>query len=304
VGFVTRSEQVLVSSAAADRRRGVLLVASAGVLWSTLGLGVRLMEDASAWQIVFYRGIFQAGFVALLVVYRSRGRLAEPLRDIGWPGIFGALGLAIAYNAMIVALTLTSVATVAFVLSTAPLAAGLLGWLVLGERVRPVTFVAMGLAASGMLVMGAGQLDGERLAGMFLAGLAVLGYSVFTVSLRKGASVDMLPTLALSGLLAALMSSLAIDSFAMTGRDLVLSGYLGSVSLGVGLAMFTAGSRHLSAAELPLIAMTESVLAPLWVWVALGESVTGATLIGGAIVLGSVLLQAFLASRGGGMADP
>ena len=93
------------------------------------------------------------------------------------------------------------------------------------------------------------------------------------------------------------MSSIAIDSLAMTGRDLGLSIYLGGI-VAVGLALFTAGSRVLTSVELPLIAMTESVLAPVWVWIVLGETVGAMTLIGGAIVLGSVLVQGIYGGGG------
>jgi drug/metabolite transporter (DMT)-like permease len=282
------------------RPRGILLVASAGVLWSTLGLGVRLMEEATAWQIVFYRGLFQAVAITAWVLSRHRGRVQEASSRIGWAGVVGAVALGVSYNAMIVALTLTSVATVAFILGATPLVTGLLGWLVLRERVQPTTFAAMGLALFGVVVMTLGQLGGGRGLGVLAAALAVLGYSVFTVALRKGRDVDMLPTIALSGALAALMSAAAIDSFAMTGRDLALSIYLGGVALAVGLAMFTAGSRYLTSAELPLVAMTESVLAPVWVWIVLGETVGPTTLLGGAIVLGAVLVQTLLARGGAG----
>jgi drug/metabolite transporter (DMT)-like permease len=275
----------------------VFLVATAGFLWSTLGLGVRLMEEATAWQIVFYRGVFQAAAVTGLVLHRNRGRIREPFRRIGWAGVVGAVALGVSYNGMIVALTLTSVATVVFILSAAPLVTGLLAWLVLREQVRPTTFAAMGLALFGILVMTLGEPAGGHLIGMLAAALAVLGYSVFTVALRKGKDVDMLPTVALGGVVAALMSTAAIDSFAMTGRDLALSIYLGGVALAVGLTLFTTGSRYLTSAELPLVAMTEPVLAPVWVWMLLGEAVGVTTLLGGAIVLGSVLVQGFFGTR-------
>ncbi len=278
----------------ARRTQGAVWVAIAGLLWSTVGLGVRLMEEATAWQIVFYRGLFQAVAVTGWVLHRNRGRLREPFRRIGWTGVVGAVALGVGYNGMIVALTLTSVATVVFTLSAAPLVAGLLAWFVLREPVRPVTFAAMGLALVGILVMTLGELDDGHWLGSLAATVAVLGYSVFTVALRKGKDVDMLPAVALSGVVAALMSSAAIDSFAMTGRDLVLSIYLGGVALAVGLALFTAGSRYLTSAELPLAAMTEPVLAPVWVWIVLGEAVGVMTWLGGAIVLGAVLVQGFL----------
>jgi drug/metabolite transporter (DMT)-like permease len=277
--------------------RAVLLVAFAGILWSTVGLGVRLMEEANAWQIVFYRGVFQSIAVTGLLIYRHRGELRGPFRRIGWTGVVGALALGVGYNGMIVALTLTSVAMVVFILSAAPLVTGLLAWLLMREQVAPTTFVAMGLALVGILVMTLGNLDSENLGGVLAAGVALFGYSIFTVALRKGKDVDMLPTVALSGVVAALISGVAVDSFAMTGRDLALSIYLGGVALAVGLALFTVGSRYLTSAELPLVAMTEPVLAPLWVWWVLGETVGVATLVGGAIVFGSVLTQGFMGVR-------
>jgi len=255
------------------------------------------MEEANAWQIVLYRGLFQTVAVTGLLLHRNRGELCESFHRIGWAGVVGAVSLGVGYNGMIVALTLTSVATVVFILSAAPLVSGLLAWLVLREKVAPMTFAAMGLALFGILVMTLGNLGGGHLVGVFAAGVAVLGYSVFTVALRKGKDVDMLPTVALSGIVAALISSVAIDSFAMTARDLVLSIYLGGVVLAIGLALFTAGSRYLTSAELPLVAMTEPVLAPVWVWLVLGETVGVTTFVGGAIVLSSVLVQGFFGSR-------
>jgi drug/metabolite transporter (DMT)-like permease len=283
----------------------VILVAVAGILWSTLGLGVRLMEEATAWQIVFYRGLFQSAAVTRWVLCRNRGRIREPFRRIGWVGVVGAVGLAISYNAMIVALTLTSVATVVFVLSAAPLVAGLLAWWVLEERVQPATFAAMAFAILGILVMTLGESGGGHAMGIAAAACAVLGYAVFTVALRKGRNVDMFPTVALAGVVAALMSTAAIDDFGMTERDLALSIYLGGVALAIGLALFTMGSRHLTSVELPLVAMTEPVLAPLWVWMVLGETVGPTTLLGGAIVLGAVMLQGFFgAGRNRNLVDP
>jgi drug/metabolite transporter (DMT)-like permease len=159
----------------------------------------------------------------------------------------------------------------------------------------------MGLAVFGILVMTLGNLGGGNWTGTLAASVTLLGFSVFTVALRKGKDVDMLPMIALSGVVAALISCVAIDSFAMTAHDLLLSIYLGGVVLAFGLALFTAGSRHLTSAELPIVAMTEPVLAPIWVWWALGETVGVATLVGGAIVLSSVLVQGFFgASRNRG----
>ncbi|MGI9430867.1 MAG: DMT family transporter [Myxococcota bacterium] len=286
------------------RTRGVLLVACAGLLWSTLGLGVRLMEEATAWQIVFYRGLFQALAVTGWVLHRHRGRVLDAFRSIGWAGVVAALGLGTAYNGMILALSLTSVATVVFVLGATPLVTGVLAWWLLRERVRPATGVAMAIALSGIMVMTFGGSGAGHGLGILAAGVAVLGNAVFAVALRYGRAVDMLPAVALAGLVAALLSAPWVSSLTLTPRDLALCAYLGGFALAVGLALFTVGSRSLSAVELPLIAMTESVLAPVWVWVVLGEKAAAATLLGGALVLGAVLLQALQGDRTTTRAEP
>ena len=287
----------IAQPSAAGRTRGVLLVACSGVLFSTLGIGVRLMEHASAYQIVFYRGLFQAAVVAALVLHRSGGQLRVPFARMGWPGLVAAFALAVAYNGMVVALTLSSVARVVFILSTAPLLAGLLAFVVLGERMRLVTFVAIALALGGIALMHLGGGSGGRLLGTVAAVAAVCGYAVFTVALRKARDHDMMPTIALSGLLSALISCVAIDGFAVSARDLVLCFYLGGIALTAGLLLFTAGARYLTAAELPLVAMTEFVLAPGWVWLFLGETVPTTTVIGGGVMLAAVLLQGITGAR-------
>lgn len=281
------------------RTRGVLLVACAGLLWSTLGLGVRLMEEASAWQIVFYRGLFQALAVTGWVLHRHRGGVLEAFHSIGWAGVVAAIGLGTAYNGMIVALSLTSVATVVFVLGATPFVTGVLAWWLLRERVHPATGVAMAIALSGIAVMTFGGSGAGHGLGILAAGVAVLGNAVFAVALRYGRAVDMLPSVALAGIVAALLSAPWVNSLTLTPRDLALCAYLGGFALAVGLALFTAGSRSLSAVELPLLAMTESVLAPIWVWALLGEEAGAATLVGGALVLGAVLFQAMLGDPAG-----
>ena len=96
------------------------------------------------------------------------------------------------------------------------------------------------LAVAGILVMTTGDTGGGELLGYLAASAAALGYAGFSVSLRKGKDVDMMPTIALSGIVAALMSGPVAGSLAMGGRDLALTFYLGAVVMAVGLAMFTA----------------------------------------------------------------
>ena len=67
---------------------------------------------------------------------------------------------------------------------------------------------------------------------------------------------------------------------------------LGITQIGLGFVFLTIGGRLIPAGEVALITLLEIVLGPLWVWAFIGERPPTATLVGGAIVLGAVLLEA------------
>lgn len=280
-----------------SKAQGVAFVLGAGVLWSTIPLGVRFMESATAPQIVFWRATVQVPVLAAILLIRYRGRVVLPVRSIGWNGVWGAIALAISYVSGMAALTLTTVGNAVFVLSTAPLMTALLARLLLKERLKRTTWMAMALASIGVAVMTAAAMGSGQLAGNVAAAVSALGYAVFTVSLRRGRSGDMLPTIALSGLFAAILAALIADGLAVSSQEWAIAAYLGAFGIGLGLVLYTAGSKTLSAAELPLVAMIESVLAPIWVWLFLGEAIDAATFLGGAIVMIAVLIQALLGFR-------
>ena len=80
-------------------------------------------------------------------------------------------------------------------------------------------------------------------------------------------------------------------------HDLLACSVMGIVQIGCGLVAFTAGSRHVPAADLALLAQTEVVLSPVWAWLVVGEVPAFWTLFGGAMVLAAVTLQALAGAR-------
>jgi drug/metabolite transporter (DMT)-like permease len=292
-------------TADADYAKGVVLVALAGVFWSLGGLLVRLVEAASGWQIVLFRSLALALTLTLVIALRHRGRLVGALRGAGWGGVAGALGLAAGSIGYVLALQHTSVANVVFMLGASPFLAALLGRVVLGERIRPATALAMAAALLGILIMVGGGLAGGTMRGNLLALGTSLGFAVFSVLLRRGRERDMLPCVVIAGAIAALIAlpmvlaeapSLAA-ALMLSARDLALCAIMGTAQVGCGLVLFTLGARHVPVAELTLLSLTELALAPLWVWLALGEVPSAYTLAGGAIIVLAITAQALAGAR-------
>lgn len=281
--------------------RGILLVFFAGVLWSTVGLGIRLIEEALVWQILLYRSV---GLTLLLytVIRLRTGR--DPLRLAlagGWPAFIGGAALVGAYAGGIYAIQTTSVADALLLFASAPFMAAVLGRLFLGERVRPKTWVAILVACGGIGVMVSNSTGPSSTEGNIAALLSAFGFAVFTVTLRWGRSGDMLPAVFISGLLAIVVMAvicLALGlPLVLTPRDGGIALGMGIFQVGAGLVLYTLGSRHVPAADLTLLSLAEVVLAPFWVWLFLGEEISATTALGGAILLSAIAGNALFGLR-------
>lgn len=289
------------SRAADAYKHGVLFVFAAGVLWSTVGLGIRLIEDAVVWQILLYRSISLTLFLYIVVRLRSGENPFAQIRRIGFPAVIAGLSLVAAYAGGIYAIQATSVANAMLLFATAPFMAAILGWIILKEPVRRATWTAIVVAIVGIAIMAADESGGVVLVGSLAALGSALGFAVFTVALRWGKSGEMLPSVFLSGLFAIIITFAICQSL---GLSIVLSANDGGIAMGMGvfqvgagLILYTLGSRGLPAAELTLLSLAEVLLGPFWVWLFLGETATINTLIGGAVLLAAIAGNAISGKR-------
>lgn len=276
---------------------GVAMVMAAGVCLSLGGLMLRHVEEADIWLVLFYRSI--SFFLTLLVflTLRYRGRLREPFLAIGRGGLLVSFLLGCGSILYLLAVSLTTVANVVFIISASPLVTAVLGLVVLGERVAPVTWLAMGAALLGIGVMMADGISAGRLDGNLVALGAVLAFAGMVITIRRARAVDMVPASCLGGLVAASLAYFMTGGMAISGHDLMLAVLLGCVQLGGGFLLITIGTRAVPAAEVPLLALTEVVLAPIWVWLWVEEVPSPGTLLGGAILLTAVVGSATVRLR-------
>src|SRR6266508_211222 len=221
-------------ASARTRRLGFWLVAAAAICWSSGGLIARLVTT-DPWTTVFWRSVFCAGFLGSAVAIAHRARMAQLVREIGWPGLLMAACFATASTCFIMALSRTSVANTLVIQSLSPFIAGLLGWLCLGERVRRRTWVAMGVALAGTVVMLWGSAGAGSRIGDFLALATATAFAGATVIVRWHRTVPMVAAAALASALSGLISLAEAAPSSAGGRDLVLLALFGIGQLGVGM---------------------------------------------------------------------
>ena len=290
-------------AARAHRGLGFALALGATLFWSLAGILIRLIEEATSWHIILYRSLGTTAMVGAMLVVVHRARVSEVIRLAGSPaGPSGACSSASSVL-FILALGRVTVANATFMGGITPFLAAIGAQAFLGERVPRQAWGAMALAAGGVTLMLGGALALGQLSGNLFALGSAVAFAGHALLLRFNRQSDMLPAVLYAGLFGMLFGLLGIGgvgyaSLHVPTRDLVLALAVGVGQLGGGLVLYTRASRHLPAAELQLVATAELVLAPLWVWIGVGEAPGAATLSGGSLVLLAILVQALGAPAG------
>ena len=233
--------------------------------------------------------------------YGAGAGAGAAFRAVGRGGLLVAVFLAGAFSLFIFALLETTVANVVFTVGLSPIFAAVFAWLVLREALAPSTFAAIMASVAGLALMVGDGLASGTLLGNALALGACLCYSAALVAMRKGQAVDMIPAVCLAGLLAAVVAAImalgAPAGLAVSGRDLGLAATLGVVQLGFQYILLTFAIRHVPAAEVALVGRASLVLAPIWIWLGVGEVPSTLTLAGGAVIFLAITSHGVLAIR-------
>lgn len=272
----------------------------AGLCWSLGGVIVRSLVLTDVWVIVFWRAFFMAVFLgAMLLALRRRGALAS-VHAIGAPGVIAGICLATQIYCFILALQNTTAANTFVLMSLSPLFATLVGLLFLRERVPRYTWIAIAIALGGIVIMFGEGLDSGRWMGNLFALCIPLAYACQILFVRRvrgvtgtsGGAPDLMPTVFVGGLIAVIPALFMGWPLGATAHDLSLLALMGCVQLGLGCWLMTLAVRHLRAAEMGLLALTETILAPLWVWIGVGEAPGVAALGGAVLIVGALVVNA------------
>lgn len=291
---------------APNRRKGVLLMLGAGLCWSLGGLIVRALTVKDSWEIVFWRSLFMGAFVAVVLVAMHGRQAWGQVRAVGAGGVIAAICLAAQIYFFILSLGKTATANTFVLMSVSPLVTAVTGWLFLGERVRWTTWAAIAVALAGIAIMFGDGFRVEAASSQWLGNLFALfvplAYATQIVFVRRmqrpgAAPPNLLPTILIAGVIAAVPAFLLAPTLSASSSDIALLALMGCVQLGLGCLLMTLAVPHLRAAEMGLLALTETILAPLWVWLGVGEVPAGAALAGGALIIAALVANGWVSLR-------
>ena len=277
--------------------KGLLITACGVLVISPDGLLTRLITT-DHWTMIFWRALFLSFGMWLVINLVYPNRAWQQYKTVRGPGLLMVGAYSLGTISFIFAITHTSVANTLVILSATPLFAAIIGRLLLHEKIQPRTMVAILLVCIGITVMASGSAGQE---GGLLGDLAAILGSFFLACgfsfVRRFPGVSAFSAISCSGLLTAVMILPLASPLAVSQADVGYLLIMGLYMLPIGTALMFLGPRYIPAPEVGLLLLLESILGPVWVWLALGEEPGVSTLLGGAIVISTLAVNTIWALK-------
>ena len=285
-----------------DAKVAIPVVLIAGLLWSFGPYVVRHIDEAQQvpWQYLFTRGIVIFTILNLFLYLEEGNEFLENYKKVGVSGLIGGVGLGIAMISFIYSITNTSAAVTLLCLAAMPFITALLGFMFLKETISVNVWVSISIAAIGILIMAIDNTGKNTILGLVFGLLSSIGFAVFSITLRWRKETPKFTTVAVAGLFCCIFSGIMIIvndlNFLSTGKNHALFATHGTLVC-LGLILYSIGSKHIPAAELTLLSLTEVIGGIFWVWLPLlgvNEIPTQSTVIGGFFIFLSIIYYSLI----------
>jgi len=275
---------------------GPFLIFLGALCLSFGGLIVKSFEGANLWQILFWRQFFFAIIVVLYLLFSYRKNFFKSFYKSGLPGFIAGLFLSVGFAAYVFSMYTTTVANTNFIITTETIFLAIFGYFFLKEKINLITFISIILGMSGVLLIVGSSLSvqsSEQILGNIVAFVMPISFAILVIIIRKYPNVDMVPSQFTAGIAAAVIGFLIAGKLSISPHDLFLAFLAGFFQIGFGFILITIGSQTTPAAVVGVLMLTESVFGPLWAWLFINEIPPTSVLIGGSIIIFSILLQSF-----------
>ncbi len=278
-----------------SHNRAVVLMVVVTLLWSTAGVVTRHLEFARSFEVTFWRALFTALTLSVLLpLVRGRGVFSQ-VRHAGPLFWLSAVCWCVMFTAFMVALTLTTVGNVLVTMACGPLLTALVARVAIGNRVPGRTWLAMLVAAGGIVYMYASQLGHITVTGTLVSLCvpiaAAINWTLTQHAHEQGHDVDLVSSVWMGAIFSTLLTLPMAYPFQASGHDIALLASLGAGQLAIPCVLSVLCARVLKAPEIALLALLEVVFGIILAWLGANEVPTPSVLVGGALVIGALVVN-------------
>ena len=273
-----------------------LLIAFLGVLMLTPDPVLVRLADADTFTILFWRGIFFALGVLIILYATYRKNTFKELKNIGKPGVWIGLLSGIGGVTFIAAIQYTSIAKVLVIISTAPMVVAIISWAIINERPKLFTWISMLIIVTGIYIVMKGDTGTLNLMGSSLAVISIIAGGFSFALTRKYSNVNMVPAMIVNALVVSCVG-LAFSSSFYLPFDSLIYVIAGGILLAIAFSLITLAPRFIPASEVAMFMPLGTIFGILSAWLVINEQPSSSSILGGSIVVITLFFHAWYSSK-------
>ena len=279
-----------------SQQKGSLLAFVAVILITPDSLFIRL-SNIETWGMLFYRGAipFVVVLIGLLLFYKNN--FIKALLGVGYPGIFYILSFSACNITFIISIQNTNVANTLVMIALAPMLSAILGAIFLKEIPDKKTWIAIFVTLIAVIFIFQDSLKLGNLYGDLFGLITAFGLACNAILVRYAKNRDLVPSAVVGKLCVALFAFLFVENFELVGNDMIYIPLMCVMCVAIPFVLVTIAPRFITAAEVNLFFLLETILGPIWVWMVIKEQPSMETILGGAVIIFTIALHSFLALK-------
>jgi len=279
-----------------NQQKGFLLAFTAVVLITPDSLLVRL-SHIDTWGLLFYRGAipFVLVLLGLLMVYKTN--FFKLLFSMGYAGIAYAITFSVTNVAFIISIQNTNVANTLIMIAMAPMLSAILGAFFLKENPDKKTWTTIFITFVAAIYIFYDSIQLGNFFGDIFGFVTATGLAIGAVVVRSAKDKNLVPSAVVGKLLVAIFALFFVKNFELVETDIYIVPLMCILCVAIPFVLVTIAPRFITAAEVNLFFLLETIFGPIWVWLIIKEQPSLETIQGGVVIITAIAIHSYLSLK-------
>lgn len=251
----------------------------------------------SGFDTAFLFGLFSAISMPILLKATDKRGIRHAVKESGWPLLFAGILMVGSASGLVFSIKTTSIANTFVILSATPAIAAIFSWLFLRETTSRSTIIAIVSVMIGISIVVSGSFGSGYWVGDLFALFSVTCLAFMFTLLRKYQTVSRLASVGLGGMLLAVVMFFFASPSEFSLEVWLIMGAMGLFTAPLGRVFSMVATRHITASEVSMTMMLETVLAPVWAFLFFSEVPAIASVVGGVVILVTIFIYTWLSMK-------
>ena len=279
-----------------DQKKGSLLAFIAVICITPDSLFIRL-SNIDTWGLLFYRGAipFVVVLIGLVIIYKSD--FIKVFLSIGLAGIFYAAIFAVTNITFIISIQNTNVANTLVMIAMAPILSAVLGAIFLNENPDKKTWITVVITFLAVIYIFYDSIKLGNFFGDLFGFITALGLAIGAIIIRSAKNRNLVPAALIGKLLVGLFALYFVESFKLLDKDIFIVPLMCVLCVAIPFVLVTIAPRFITAAEVNLFFLLETIVGPIWVWLVIKEQPSLETMQGGLVIIAAIAIHSYMSLK-------